>query len=539
MNSCLVDAGARRRLLLLSLCVVALTASGCFDALTLCDATTCANGCCDERGLCHPGTLVDQCGTGGLRCEACAAPDMCRPQTQVCGLPLPPVSDAGQPGEDGGVQEVDAGPRPCAAGAHRCDDTCVADTAVATCGDRCEPCPTAGDGSEATCVQGACGLRCLDGWVRCLSGCCLPAPVVDVSIQGARTCAVSIDGGVRCWGEDSEKLPGVPPGLDARPDNLPLEVPGLPTAVQVAVGATHACLRTPDDGVTCFGPNSAGETGPGPTPRYTVEASPIELSGLGEDAGVVRLGAGTLLSCALSDDGGVGCWGRNQEGALGLPTAIASTPEPRLIPGLESGVVDLSVADRYGLAALDDGGILVWGSIFNRAFTRPNRTDPTPSRISDGQFNEPVRRVSAGFQNGCAVSADGGVWCWGINTWRQVGVDDTAEQTTPVRKSELTEPVAELAVGDRHVCAVTAGAGDLYCWGDHSSGQVGRVDPASSPYMHHVLLPAPVTRVACGEAHTCAVLADGQLYCWGRNSKGEAGVPGQTTVATPTRVLVP
>lgn len=72
-------------------------------------------------------------------------------------------------GEGEGEGEGEA----CTDGTHACDNVCVADTDAATCGARCEPCPTVQD-AAATCVDGACGFVCNDGFVACL-GACIPA----------------------------------------------------------------------------------------------------------------------------------------------------------------------------------------------------------------------------------------------------------------------------------------------------------------------------------------------------------------------------
>lgn len=87
-------------------------------------------------------------------------------------------------------------------------------------------------------------------------------PVLDLSGAGSTACAVIEDGTVHCWGAPFSPEPRTPDAADEalaayRSDPVPPFVPhrieGLPPAVQVAVGLRHACARTRDGRVFCWG----------------------------------------------------------------------------------------------------------------------------------------------------------------------------------------------------------------------------------------------------------------------------------------------
>jgi hypothetical protein len=65
------------------------------------------------------------------------------------------------PGADGG----------CASGFHVCAGTCVDDTAPATCGSSCTPCPAPANG-VASCNGTSCTATCDPGYSTCSTGCC-------------------------------------------------------------------------------------------------------------------------------------------------------------------------------------------------------------------------------------------------------------------------------------------------------------------------------------------------------------------------------
>ncbi|MCZ7677679.1 MAG: RCC1 domain-containing protein [Sandaracinaceae bacterium] len=68
-------------------------------------------------------------------------------------------------------------------------------------------------------------------------------------------------------------------------------------------------------------------------------------------------------------------------------------------------------------------------------------------------------------------------------------------------------------------CAIEGAAGDLYCWGSDTYGQVG--DGASTGALApRAIGLGGVSHVSAGSRVTCAVAADG-VYCWGDGPLGD------------------
>jgi alpha-tubulin suppressor-like RCC1 family protein len=126
---------------------------------------------------------------------------------------------------------------------------------------------------------------------------------------GGHTCALTIGGGVKCWGANSDGQLG--DGTKA--DHLtPVDVVGLNSGVSAIAAGFHTCALTNRGGLKCWGENDDGELGDGTT---TDRDNPVDVLGL--SSGVTSMAAGGLHTCALTIEGGAKCWGYNQYGSVG------------------------------------------------------------------------------------------------------------------------------------------------------------------------------------------------------------------------------
>jgi alpha-tubulin suppressor-like RCC1 family protein len=126
--------------------------------------------------------------------------------------------------------------------------------------------------------------------------------------------------------------------------------------------------------------------------------------------------------------------------------------------------------------------------------------------------------LAAGDGHTCAILSDGGVACWGDNGAGQVDeAAPRAAQLTPARP--FTTGVTRIAAGEAHTCAVVSGA--VHCWGDDGAGQ-------APPTVAGV---TGATALAAGASHTCALVANGAVKCWGLAAR--LGGTATSGIATP------
>ena len=246
--------------------------------------------------------------------------------------------------------------------------------------------------------------------------------------------------------------------------------------------------------------STAALTGCGDDPAPAVTASaavsplvvPISLNTLATP----KVVSGADHACRLFSDGSVKCWGLNNDGQLG------------------------------------QGSITNFGDLPNQISTMNS------INLGTGRY---AVDLTAGAAHTCALLNDGGVKCWGLNNYGQLGLGDTLNRG--VNSGEMGNFLNEVALGsNRHAVSIAAGNyfncalldnGDVKCWGQNFVGQLGLGDVTNrgdlpgqmGDNLGATFLGTHRTAVAiaAGTYHACAILDNGTAKCWGLNDSGQLG----------------
>lgn len=195
----------------------------------------------------------------------------------------------------------------------------------------------------------------------------------------------------------------------------------------------------------------------------------------------------------------------------------------------------VAVGGDHGCALDTSGHTYCWG-------------DNTYGQLGDGSTQQaslprpivadPGVQLAAGLDFSCVLTSQGTVQCWGHNNYGQLGDGSSLDRSSPDDVTGLAY-IAAISAGAYHACALHVG-GQVICWGNNTYGELGRggiggfstaADPVPGLY--------GVVALSLGYNHSCALKDDGSVWCWGRNADGQLGTGGNADSATPVRVALP
>ena len=357
-----------------------------------------------------------------------------------------------------------------------------------------------------------------------------PASLAAISISAGffHTCALTQAGGIKCWGDNEYGQVGDGTSTERF---TPVGVVGLTSGVvAISLDAWHSCALSNEGGVKCWGWNNYGQLGDGTT---TNRLMPVDVFGLG--SGVIAIEAGVFDTCALTQAGGVKCWGDNRWGQLGDGTTT-SRLNPVDVTGLGSGVSAISAGSANTCALTQEGGVKCWGSNIDGELG-DGTTTPRLTPVDVIGLGSEVISISAGDAYNCALTQAGGVKCWGYNDEGELGDGTTTTSYSPVDVIGLGKPVIAISASDLNTCALTQ-AGGVKCWGDNDYGQLGdgttteRLNPVDVTGLSN-----GVSAISSKGTHTCALMQAGGVKCWGDNENGDLGDGTTTERPTPVNVI--
>ncbi len=183
------------------------------------------------------------------------------------------------------------------------------------------------------------------------------------------------------------------------------QVPGVSRAVQVAIGRTGGYALT--DGGEVYSWGSSNEYGQLGGADRTADGAAQKIEGLRD---IKRIGAGIYFGIALSENGRLYAWGRNDKGQLGNGTTEDSfSPTEVSI----TGVSDAAAGGAFA-AAVDSGGRLwTWGENSEGQLGRGENvltSSKTPTQVQKLMY---FKSVYAGPTGAAAVRDDKSAYVWG------------------------------------------------------------------------------------------------------------------------------
>lgn len=303
-------------------------------------------------------------------------------------------------------------------------------------------------------------------------------------------------GDVYVWGGNDWGQLGM--GKDETRIDTPTNNAQLMHIKKIAASNNHVLAVSENGHVFSFGSNFSGQLGTGDNTNSNV---PIEVKGLDQ---IKDVAAGYKFSLALKDDGSVWGWGamcsdtQKKESEKWWKT-VMSTEEKEDEGYYDPNSDSLSLHDKNEYCINEDiVGIL--------------------SRIPVQIKNlKNIVQISAGYGHVLALDEDGVVWSFGCNTFNQLGriTKEKIQNTTPTKVEGLPK-IKLVSAGYRHSLAVSED-GTVWSWGLNSHGQLGSEtkDPTQSTPVSVAI--HDVVQIVAGYDYSLSVKKDGSVWGWGMN----------------------
>ncbi|SVE10795.1 uncharacterized protein METZ01_LOCUS463649, partial [marine metagenome] len=168
-------------------------------------------------------------------------------------------------------------------------------------------------------------------------------------------CARSIQGLVKCWGQNNEGQLGIGnttqygDSVNETGTYLPFVNLGTnETAKQIVAGSAHVCALLNEGDVVCWGDNALNQVSTSSTSLNIGDHSSEMGDSLSQinfgvtNSNIIKLSAGGFHTCALFEDGDVKCWGENGAGQLGIGTSSDTANADSAVPFNGIKALDIS-----------------------------------------------------------------------------------------------------------------------------------------------------------------------------------------------------
>jgi alpha-tubulin suppressor-like RCC1 family protein len=242
------------------------------------------------------------------------------------------------------------------------------------------------------------------------------------------------------------------------------------------------------------------------------------------------IAAGSSFTCAIDMVGEAFCWGGGQRGQLGAGAFFDFAYEPQSVAGAHRFIS--VVAGKEHACGIDDlGAAWCWGdNSYGQLGDSTVNYASVPVRVAGDHV---FKQLGAGAESNttCGVTTDGAAFCWGFNGRGPLAHGVANPSSVPVKVPRLSR-LRSIDPGTGEACALD-NRGDVYCWGSNAFGQLGLGYP-----VRDTLIPTPAQRVSTdekfvslsvGDGRACAVSRTGATYCWGSADKRLLGVKPDDT----------
>ncbi|MAT86856.1 MAG: hypothetical protein CMA25_07885 [Euryarchaeota archaeon] len=253
--------------------------------------------------------------------------------------------------------------------------------------------------------------------------------VISLGIE--QSCVLTDDSSVVCWGSQTEAF-GINSSSSVSTPKVIDDLEGKDT-VQITSMDRGNCALSGDGDVRCWGNNTGGLLGIGSSTGNTNSGVGVQLIDLGTNVSIEQIDSAHWTTCAITDEGSVLCWGWNLDGQLGIGDSIGNEVKigdavnemgdhlDYVDLGTNRTAKQVSVGGAHTCAILDNDLVKCWGK--NQAGQLGIDTNGSSIGDNEGEMGDSLsyvdlgtgrtaKQITAGNHHTCAILDNDLVKCW-------------------------------------------------------------------------------------------------------------------------------
>uniref|UniRef100_A0A3B3TIB6 HECT and RLD domain containing E3 ubiquitin protein ligase 3 n=1 Tax=Poecilia latipinna TaxID=48699 RepID=A0A3B3TIB6_9TELE len=233
------------------------------------------------------------------------------------------------------------------------------------------------------------------------------------------------------------------------------------------------------------------------------------------------------------------CWGNARDGQLGIGAERNPAFEPRSCHVFSGrGLKEVACGGQHTLFLLHDGSVYTCGS--NCCGQLGHNRDGTSPELVGALDTQKITMVSCGWAHSMAINEQGQVFAWGAGEGGQLGLGtvEAAVRIPRLVKRLCDHSISQVMCGNQH-CIALSRDGQLFTWGQNTSGQLGlgKGEPSKlTPHPLKSLAGIPLAQITAGGDHSFALSLSGAVFGWGKNRAGQLGLNDKQDRAVPCHI---
>ena len=246
------------------------------------------------------------------------------------------------------------------------------------------------------------------------------------------------------------------------------------------------------------------------------------------------------VTISVTPQGRLFSWGDNSNGELGYPRTLSYVSSPTQVGSATNWKI-ISLSRDIGAGIKTDGTLWTWGrngagalGLNDRSTSNYNGHRSSPTQVGTGT-NWSLVDIN-NYSLAAAIKTDGTLWTWGNNGAGQLGLNDTANRSSPTQVGTGTD-WSLVSSGTGHVSAIKTN-GTLWTWGNGGKFRLGTGNQYSRSSPTQVGSATNWSLVSASGYASGAIKTDGTLWLWGKSGYGSFGqvnnVNGYATTPTQT-----